>query len=241
VSNPRSRWGSRIRFTPLNPHFIHARNLRSGIRQAVDGYSSQLCVDIGCGEQPYRSLVETERYIGLDLPVSGRERALKRPDVWYGGLILPLRDACADLVLCTEVIEHVPDPQLVVSEAARVLAPGGVLVLSAPQTWGLHEAPYDFFRYTEYGLRLLCERASLVVQAIWPLGGVWEMVTQRLVANLFYRLGGRSLARKGLLALAVNVPVLAVGMLLDRLYGRRGDTLGHVCVAAKPSATGEKG
>jgi SAM-dependent methyltransferase len=64
-------------------------------------------------------------------------------------------DASFDAVFLLEVLEHVATPDLAISEIYRVLAPGGVLVLSTPFLFEIHEAPHDYFRFTEHGLRLL--------------------------------------------------------------------------------------
>jgi len=107
------------------------------------------------------------------------------------------------------------------------------LILTTPQTWGVHEAPFDYFRYTEYGLRLLCERAGLVVQQIDPLSGIWGTVAVRVSAYLFYRWGGVHLWRKGVVALLVIAPLQLMGIVLEWVAGRRGDPLGHAIEAVK--------
>lgn len=61
---------------------------------------------------------------------------------------LPFRDECFDAVLCTEVLEHVPDPVRVLCELNRVLKPGGQVFVTVPQSWEIHEARHDYLRYT---------------------------------------------------------------------------------------------
>jgi hypothetical protein len=120
------------------------------------------------------------------------------------------------------------------SEVARVLRPGGFLLLTTPQTWGLHHEPHDYYRYTCYGLRHQAERAGLQVVSITPTCGVWATSAQRIVDTIAYNFAS------GWPAGAVRVlsiflgPVLLVGAALDRLSGARGDTLDNVLVAKKP-------
>ena len=64
---------------------------------------------------------------------------------------LALGDDRFDIVFCTQVIEHVPDPAALVAETHRVLRPGGWLVLTGPFWWPHHEEPHDFHRFTRYG------------------------------------------------------------------------------------------
>lgn len=228
-----SGWGSRVRYTPLNPHFLHAIRLRGAVRRLLGTEVHRVCVDWGCGEQPYRVYARSTLYVGLDVPRSGRSRKLKQATIWFDGCHAPLSSESVSTVLCTEVIEHVRDPQAILNEVSRILRPGGRLILTAPQTWGVHEAPFDYFRYTEYGLRLLCERAGLVVKHVEPLSGIWGTVAVRLSSYLFYRWGGVRPWRKGVVALVVTAPVQLMGIVLERIAGRRGDTLGHALEAIK--------
>ena len=61
-------------------------------------------------------------------------------------------------MVCTQVLEHVPDPGAALSEFLRVLRPGGRVAISTPLTWFLHETPHDYYRYTSYGLTHLSTR-----------------------------------------------------------------------------------
>jgi SAM-dependent methyltransferase len=130
-----------------------------------------LVVDLGCGMKPYQSWLgaQATRWIGFDLPrsVSGRPKA----DAFAAGDAVPMRGGTADCVLSTQVIEHVPRPWAVFGEAARLLKPGGSLVVTAPQSQWLHEEPHDYYRYTRYGLMELARQAGLVPVRVVPIGG----------------------------------------------------------------------
>jgi len=139
--------------------------LARNVAEMARGLTGTTVIDVGCGQSPYRPLVaHFQRYVGLDAP--GHPDSSERPDVLADAGDLPLRTASADLVLCTEVIEHVTDPVRVLFEAHRVLRPGGSLILSAPFTWPVHDEPHDYWRFTEYGLRVLCERAGFRVATV---------------------------------------------------------------------------
>ncbi len=79
---------------------------------------------------------------------------------------IPVPDASYDSVLCTQVLEHLPHPQKAVAEMFRILRPGGYCLLTAPQTNELHDEPYDFFRYTNHGFRVVFEDAGFIVENI---------------------------------------------------------------------------
>jgi SAM-dependent methyltransferase len=121
-------------------------------------------LDVGCGRKPYRAFVPAARYVGLDIdsPVT---RALGAADVFYDGRQFPFGDASFDGVLCSQVFEHVFNPEEFLGEIHRVLRPGGQLVLAVPFVWDEHEQPHDFARYSSFGLRALLERNGFIVEA----------------------------------------------------------------------------
>lgn len=128
-------------------------------------------LDVGCGAQPYRHhyFGHVQRYIGCDYdggrgPVEFTCPADK----------VPLNDASVDSILCTEVLEHVPDPMKVWKEFYRLLKPGGQVLLSTPMYWPPHELPYDFYRYPEHGLRYLAEESGFEILEIKHRGGPWS-------------------------------------------------------------------
>lgn len=95
--------------------------------------------------------------------------ATSNPDVLADATDIPLEDASVDVVVCTEVLEHLATPALCIEEIWRVLKPGGVFIGSAPFVFPVHGDPSDYYRYTESGLRYLQRRFSIV--KIEPMGG----------------------------------------------------------------------
>ena len=166
MSRLRDRW-QREQFAPgwlgwLNTPFVLARR---GLHRELCALLPQLSgtvIDVGCGRKPYRDLVPATRYVGLDIdtPVT---RALAAADQFYDGRTLPLADASCDGALCSQVLEHVFTPEEFLRELARVLRPGGLLVLTVPFAWDEHEQPHDFARYSSFGLRALLERNGFAV------------------------------------------------------------------------------
>ena len=122
-------------------------------------------LDIGCGEKPYYPLFApwTQRYVGIDIEAHAAIDCLVSPQD-----PLPFADASFALVLCTQVIEHVENPQSFIDEIHRVLKPGGTLYLSAPFVWEVHNYPNDYWRFTDQGLALLLRAFADV--AITPQG-----------------------------------------------------------------------
>lgn len=94
---------------------------------------------------------------------------------------LAFRDASFDVILCTEVLEHIPEPQRAIDEMFRVLAPGGKLVLTTRFLFPIHDAPHDYFRFTKYGLRHLLRRFdALDVREETTAIGTLAVLVQRL-------------------------------------------------------------
>jgi SAM-dependent methyltransferase len=146
--------------------YLHRFLVRAG--QAVQ--PGQLVLDAGAGRAPYRDLFSHARYETADfLAVKGKKYTA--PDYVCDLAEIPVADARFDHVVLTQVLEHIPEPGKVLAELHRVLKPGGTLWLTAPLFYAEHERPYDFFRYTQFGLRHLLEGAGFEVREIdWMEG-----------------------------------------------------------------------
>jgi len=150
-------------------------------------------LDVGCGQRPYEALFlpHVTEYIGIEHEATfGRTHASKSakvPDFYYDGVRLPFEDKSFDTVLNVQVLEHTPEPGRLVSEMARVLKDDGLLILTAPFDFRLHEQPHDYFRYTPHGLRTLCEKAGLEITETAPMGSLWSIVAHKLNTYLAFR------------------------------------------------------
>ena len=219
---------------PLDPLWIARRGLKRGIH-AVAHHARGRLLDVGCGVKPYRAMFAAcSAYVGIERPGTLSKSTVV--DVWGDALALPIAAASFETVLCSEVLEHVPEPSALFAEAARVLRPGGVLLLTTPQVWGLHEEPWDFFRYTKYGLAHLARKNGFAVVEVRPTCGTWAMVGQRTASFFFYSTGIVRVAPLNLLSRPFLAMWQLVFVALDELFGRRGDTLDNVLVARKEGA-----
>ena len=131
--------------------------------------------DLGAGESPYKKffLQHAQHYIAVDWAGSYHDtKADIAADLNHP---LPIDSAVADTVVSLSVIEHLCEPQIMLDEAFRILKPGGAMVLQVPWQWWIHEAPYDYFRYTPYGLKYLFEKAGFVDVVVEPQSGFFTM------------------------------------------------------------------
>lgn len=88
-------------------------------------------------------LTSVKTYLGIEYD-SPENRLHKRADIFYDGQTIPLETGSIDSILSTQSLEHVPNPDHIASEWARVLRPSGLLLLTVPFMWPEHERPYDF-------------------------------------------------------------------------------------------------
>ena len=139
-------------------------------------------LDIGAGDAPYRELFTHTEYVTTDWGESPHEGA-GGSTIVASAESIPVPDQSFDAAILTQVLEHVPDPAAVLREIARLLKPGGDLFLTAPLAWEMHELPYDYFRYTDPGLRSLAEAAGLEVVAVESRNGAFSTLAQ-LLRNL---------------------------------------------------------
>ncbi len=227
----RQRVGAMLAGTPLDPLWIAKRSLRRAIA-SVSSHARGRLLDVGCGVKPYRNLFgAVTSHIGIERP--GTLSKSRVVDVWGDALALPFRGGAFDTVLCSEVLEHVPEPHVLFDEAARMLKSGGALILSTPQVWGLHEEPFDFYRFTRYGLAHLARASGLAVIEVRPTCGTFAMVGQRLVSFAFYSTGVYRVPVLNLLSRPILALAQIIFVALDALAGHRGDTLDNVMVARR--------
>lgn len=172
-------------------------------------------LDVGAGDAPYRELFGHARYLTNDWQESVHAGA-RRADVIARAEALPLESSSVGLVLCTQVLEHVPQPGRVLRECWRVLQPGGRIALTVPLAWQLHELPHDYYRYTQAGLEHLLAEAGFADIKVTPRNDAFTTLAQ-LMLDLAWSMGHaadgldarRDEAREFLRSLAAQIASLA--------------------------------
>jgi SAM-dependent methyltransferase len=133
----------------------------------------QTVIDIGAGELRYKQYFNHCKYTSQDLCVGDNNWDFSHIDIKSTVYSIPVSNESFDYILCTQVLEHLEYPEKAFQEFNRILKKGGKLILTAPLGQGEHQTPYDFFRYTQYGLKSLGERVGLKLKIIEPQGGVF--------------------------------------------------------------------
>lgn len=160
-------------------------------------------LDVGAGDAPYAELFAHTEYVTLDWESSphagGRTAAISA-----SADAIPLPDASFDIVVLTQVLEHVRRPAVVLGEIARVLRPGGTLLATVPFVWELHEEPHDYWRFTPYALRALLEDAGLDATAVTPRSDSLSALAQLMTNVAWTLVGDGSDARAGQASLTLR-------------------------------------
>jgi SAM-dependent methyltransferase len=144
-------------------------------------------LDLGCGTVPcyemYRDRVDTVTCTDWLQSLHGSRHLDFVSDLTAE---LPLAPRTFDTVVLTDVLEHLPDPDVVLAEMRRVLRPGGKAIIAVPFLYWIHEQPHDFFRYTEHQLRRFCEQHDLIARELIAYGGA-----SGVLADVLLKLLGR--------------------------------------------------
>jgi SAM-dependent methyltransferase len=232
-----------------------AFNLRNRDRwigeQAAAVPAGSRVLDVGAGSAPYRALFAHCSYKTQDFA------QLKDEQLRHGGYApidfvseakaIPVPDASFDVIICTEVLEHVPEPIAVVREFGRIVVPGGRLILTAPLGSGIHQEPYHFYGgYTPYWYQRFLEEAGFDSITVTANAGTLRHVAQETIR--FARMTrpfsfaapwyGQLLWSPFWLILA---PILALGVplaakLLDRFDREQRFTVGYHVTAVRARA-----
>ena len=137
-----------------------------------------IVLDAYAGEAHYKKSFTHVRYIAMDWDKTGSHSA--KLDIIGDLLAIPLKDRCIDAVFSTFVLEHTPKPKQMLESLYRILKPQGQLFIVVPLGIGLHMRPFDYFRFTSYGLEYLLSEAGFRVLSIEPLSGYFSFIAENL-------------------------------------------------------------
>ena len=199
-------------------------------------------LDVGAGAQPYRGLLSPSvTYRAIDIAEAGDSFGYQNPDTeYFSGDVWPVASDSVDVVLSTETLEHVPDPDRFLAEVNRVLRRGGMLILTVPFSARWHYVPHDYWRFTPSGLQMLLERngfGSVRVHARGNALTVAMLKCSALILPLLMSPAGRwrwLRVSAGLLLSPLLVGFALIGQVSLRASGGT-DCLGYTVFAALSS------
>ena len=162
----------------INYNFLIRKSIHAAIKKNANQLVGSL-LDFGCGTKPYKSLfVNVKEYIGIDFKIDGRKDNYSEVDQFYDGKVIPFENDRFDSLLCTEVLEHVFNIEVVLKEFNRVLKMNGKALITTPFMWEEHEMPHDFARYTAPGLLFLYQKNGFKVIDNFKTGNYIEVIFQ---------------------------------------------------------------
>jgi SAM-dependent methyltransferase len=191
-------------------------------------------LDLGCGKIP---LFDAYRpYITDSVCIDWENTEHKNDHLDFEADLtkeLSFSDGEFDTIVLSDVLEHIPEPQQLCQEMARVLSPNGKLLMNVPFYYWLHERPHDYYRYTEFALRRLMERSGMQVLQLQAIGGAPEIMTDILAKNVVrVPLAGNAIAMLSQWATSAFVHTSMGRRLSDATSAVF--PLGYFLVAAKP-------
>jgi SAM-dependent methyltransferase len=198
------------RATPWHRYAHHIRTLPSRlerIARTLQTPAGGRVLDYGCAEVPYRHFFPSDvEYVAADLEGNPQATLVLNPD----GTV-PAEDKSFDTVMSTQVLEHVADPGLYLSESFRVLRPGGRILLSTHGIFCYHPDPDDYWRWTGAGLRRAAREAGFEVESVEGIIGLGATGLQLFQDAFYYDLPRRlqpvfALVMQALIAVVDRLP-----------------------------------
>lgn len=191
-------------------------------------------LDLGCGKVPlhdaYREFITDSVCVDWANTVHKNDHLDFEADLTKE---LQFADGQFDTIVLSDVLEHIPEPEFLCREMARVLTPQGKLLMNVPFYYWLHEQPHDFYRYTEYALRRFMDRSGMEVVKLEVIGGAPEILTDLFAKNVArVPVAGNTVAMLGQWATSAFLRT-PLGRKTSGATGRRFP-LGYFLVAMKP-------
>ena len=204
-----------------NPFYF----IRRGLYRAIKSYAGAMqgsVMDFGCGSKPYRTLFTAcDEYVGVDVEISGHSHRNESIDIFYDGKKLPLPSARFDHVFSSEVFEHVFNLPEILPELHRVLKENGTLFITCPFVWPEHERPYDFARYTSFGIQHLLRSHGFEIVEQSKTGNLIEVLAQQIIYLIYLVLPKKPLPLYLLLHQIFILPIVGVTTLFNWLVPRK--------------------
>jgi len=198
----------------INPMYF----LRNGIKKGVllnSKYLNGRLLDFGCGNKPYMELIDVQEYIGLEIENDNSSQTDKNIEAYYDGKTIPFADNYFDSILSSEVFEHIFNLEQILMELKRVLKPGGHILITVPFVWEEHSIPYDFARYTSFGIKDLLERSGFSVVTAEKTTNYVETVFQMWGVYIYQSVFPKNKFIKAILTPFFISPITITGIILS--------------------------
>ena len=216
----------------FNPFYFARKGLYANISPIISSLRGKT-LDVGCGQKPYYPLYNGDEYIGLEID-SEENRKNKQADFFYDGIDFPFDSKSFDNVISNQVLEHVFNPNEFLMEINRVLSPNGYFLLSVPFVWDEHEQPFDYARYSSFGLTHLLKKNGFEVFQYKKVNNGVEVIFQLISAYLYKVLDFKNIYVRIFFHILLISPFNLIGWVLSKILPRNDDLyLDSVVLAIK--------
>lgn len=214
----------------LHPFYFARRNLFKYYKIHSSKLGGDL-LDIGCGSKPYKELFNhCKSYVGLEIEAN---KNLNDIDFTYDGKTFPFEDEKFDSAICSEVLEHVFEPEIFLKEVNRVLKKDGKVIFTLPFFWDEHEQPYDFARYTSFGLKYILEKQNFEILEQNKIGNNLSIISQMINCYLYKKLYTKNNFLLKLISSLMFIIFNILGILMSFLPKNNDMYLDNLVIAKK--------
>ncbi len=209
-----------------NMGYLNHKHLHSSFMKSLP-YLKGICADIGSGNAIYKKTIlsQVDEYIAVDKGDIHQHmfKASKEKFIDADIKDLPFDNKSIDTVILTQVLEHIDEPFKALDEIKRVLKKDAVLILSVPFIYHAHATPYDYFRFSEYGLRKICKDYNFEIVEFHHQGYIGTTIISILNSFLWMQMSRYKVLRNTiflpflLLIFSINN---IIGLLLDNFKNK---------------------
>lgn len=215
----------------VNPFYIARKGLYNNLSTLGNKITGKT-LDVGCGTKPYEKLFNHSTYVGLEFD-TGIDQEKKVADYYYDGKTFPFKESEFDSVVTNQVLEHVFNPDEFLSEINRVLKTKGKLLLTVPFVWDEHEQPFDYARYSSFGLKSLLEKNGFEILDLRKSVNDYSVLAQLFNAYI-YKITRRNIFIKNLALILILAPITISGIIISKILPNNNDLyLDNIVLAEK--------
>lgn len=210
----------------------HTYQVKRFIKSVADKYDKKgkKIIDIGAGTCPYKKYFRQSQYFSQDL----KNNPQKTIDFVGNADSIPVKNNRFDYILCLQVLEHIKEPHLIFKEFHRILKPGGKLFLTTHMAFEEHMVPYDYFRFTRYGLKYFAETTGFKTIKIKPQGGRFIVLAREIQVLILRLVDNKYLILFLYFIFAIPLYLLSLVLFwLDFFDKKKALTLNHECIFQK--------
>jgi len=209
----------------INPFYLIRKTLFKEIKRNSYKLKGKL-LDFGCGAKPYRNLFNVDEYIGVDIENKGHSHEKEEIDYFYDGKKLPFPDDSFDSLFCSEVFEHVFNLDEILTEIKRVMRNNSLALITTPFAWDEHEVPFDFARYSSFGMKAVLEKHGFQIVEQTKTNSFIEVIFQFWILYIYYFIKTKNNYLNIFLNIIFIAPFTLLGTIFSAILPRK-DGLYH--------------